>query len=195
MVSVAVQSVWNNGALPSSGSALGCHTTCAMILLPPPVWNCSCLRPNPRSPWSLKCINRLTCVGLFDILSGRDLGRFNLRLVLNAFKCIKFSGGTPGAAHIFYKLQSKCCGGSGCTEGPRIRTDPQGWDIFLATRKELNAHLSLLLMGAGCSAHSQEHPYHVNLALGIQLLTAPCPPSSTEPWWNVYQVLQNNYCC
>lgn len=44
----------------------------------------------------------------------------------------------------------------GCTEGPRIRTDPHRMRYISGNEEELNAHLSLLLMGAGCSAHSPD---------------------------------------
>lgn len=42
-----------------------------------------------------------------------------------------------------------------CTEGPRIRTDPQRVKYISSNEEELSAHLSLLLMGPRCSAHSQ----------------------------------------
>ena len=45
-------------------------------------------------------------------------------------------------------------GVAGCTEGPRIRTDPQRMKYISGNEEELNAHLSLLLMGVGGSAHS-----------------------------------------
>lgn len=44
---------------------------------------------------------------------------------------------------------------AGCTEGPKIRTDPQRMKYISGNEEELNTHLSLLLMGARCSAHSR----------------------------------------
>lgn len=43
----------------------------------------------------------------------------------------------------------------GCTEGPRIGTDPQRMRYISGMKEELSAHLSLLLMGLRCLAFSR----------------------------------------
>lgn len=98
----------------------------------------------------------------------------------------------PGATHIFYKLQSKRCGGW-VHGGPRTGTDPQRMKYVSGSEEELGAHL-LLLMGPRCSAHSRGAA-RCRFGSWRHFLTAPCLLGSTEPCRNVCQALQNNYCC